>query len=754
MIPPDFATTLGVHPIVAEILWRRGYKSVESARAFLDPDCYTPVPPEDLPGMRAAVERLSAAIAQSEHIRVWGDFDADGQTSTSLLLLGLRSLGAIVDYTIPNRATHSHGLNKHGIAKAREAGTRVLLTCDCGVTDFDEIAYARELGMDVIISDHHDIGARLPDVCAVINPKLLPPDHPIANLPGVGVAYKLIEGLSPSPLHPLSSSPPLPFSPSSLLDLVALGIVADVAYQSGDTRYLLQRGMEQLRSHPRPGVRALLRLANIEPANLSAEAIGYQIGPRLNAVGRLDDPALSVELLTTADETRAKELAAKVETLNQERKVLQRSVEDEAFRQIAGDPGILRHAAIVLISPTWNASVLGVVASSISNRYARPAILISVRPGEVGRGSARSVPGVDIHAAITAQHDLIETSGGHPMAAGFAIRSENVPAFREGISRYVAAHAGAFVPADDRPEAVVSWRDVAMHLCDELERLAPFGPGNPHPLLMSTGLKPVRADALGSDGRHQVIIFQDDAGNNNRAIWWRSGGQPLPDLCDLVFTLQREVYRGKVRAQVTVVRIDPPGQTSAELSQASARFNIVDQRDDPDMAAALQHLLSEYGVENVQAWDDVGRVSMASCKRRLQLEPRPVLVILSPPPDPDVLAEALKRAAPQTVVLLTQPAVPEQDQPEVVMQQMAGMLKVSDQHGDSLQDGAIIARMAARIGQSEAIIRAGIDRYRAAKAHDDAAGSAAWNKIVVILREIHGYRHFFQEAKAEEVLSV
>jgi single-stranded-DNA-specific exonuclease len=768
MTSPDFASEIGGHPIVADILWRRGIRDVAAARAFLDPDLYAPVPPEQLPGMREAVERLQDAIARGERVRVWGDFDADGQTATSVLVLGLRALGAVVDFTIPNRAHHSHGLNKSGIARAAEEGVRVLLTCDCGVTDYEEIAFARRSGIDVIISDHHDLGPALPEACAVINPKRLAGDHPIAHLPGVGVAYKLIEGLAENAEEKrrsgaeergsdFSSAPPLLFSPAQLLDLVALGIVADVAYQRDDTRYLLQRGLARLRAHPRPGVRALLRVANIEPADLSEDGIGYQIGPRLNAVGRLDDATLSVELLTTDDEARANQLAARVEALNQERKVLQRAVEEDAFRQINHDPGLLRHAAIVLTSTTWHPSVLGVVASSVSNRYGKPAVLVSVKPGEIGRGSARSVRGIDIHAAITAQGELIETSGGHPMAAGFGIRSENVPAFRAGISRYVAAHAAAYEPADDQPEATLAWRDVSLRLCEDLERLAPFGPGNPRPLLKSENLRPVRVEPLGNDGKHQAVHFQDENGIQNRALWWRSAGQDIPAVCDLTYTLQRDTFRGKSRLQIQVVNVSArraADSRSPATVTVSGLYRLIDNRGTLNRAAEIDKLIAEYGPANVQLWDDLAPDAGAGHRSRLQLEPKPILVILSAPPGHDELATALDRALPQTVVLMTLPPGPEQDQAEAVLSQVMGMLKVSEQRGESPADPTVIARMAARIGQREVIVKAVLEQYEAQLAEDWPAATRAAGKSVYFLEETRAYRRYFQEVAAETVLSL
>ena len=707
--------------------------------------------------MRAAVERLCAAIDNGERIRVWGDFDVDGQTSTSLLVLGLRAAGAVVDYNIPNRAEHSHGLNKQGIGLARDQGVRVLLTCDCGVTDYAEIAFAQEIGLDVIVSDHHDLGETLPDVVAVINPKRLPPEHPFAHLPGVGVAYLLIEALFEKKGRRGEGE--------ELLDLVALGIVADVAHQVGETRYLLQRGLARLRAAPRPGIRALLKMANIAPSAVDAETIGFQIGPRLNAVGRLGDAAVSVELLTTEDEARATELAAKVEALNQERRVVQRRVEEEAFQQAAQNPALVHKPVIILTSATWHPSVLGVVASALTNRYDKPAILISVKPGEIGRASGRSVRNIDIHAAITAQGELIETSGGHPMAAGFAIRFENVAAFREGVNQYVAAHASTEAVVAAQPDAVLDWRDVTLRLADDLERLAPFGPGNPRPLLKCAGLKVARTETIGHDGKHQAVHLQDDAGNMQRALWWRSSGQWLPDRCDLLFTMQRETYKGRRRMQVQVVRIESAAEeltdtprTDAPRSDApitSDQYQIVDLRATLDPAVDMARLREEHSTATLQVWEEtaLNPIAGAGCTR-VQLEARPVLVIVTAPPGPEELAEALKRVAPQTVVLLAGSPPADQDRVEVVLAAIAAMLKKSDTNGDSVDDPVVLNRMAARIGQRVETIRAGIVLQRH---QDDAAGrmqAAARDHLEYLLKETAAYRRYFATAPARSVLAI
>jgi single-stranded-DNA-specific exonuclease len=752
---PEYRAAIGGHPIVADILWRRGYTTLEAARAFLDAHLYTPTPPSAWPGMAEAVARLSAAIQHGERVRVWGDFDADGQTSTSLLLLGLRGLGAQVDFTIPSRAHnhHSRGLHEAGLRQAADEGVRVIVTCDCGVTDYAEAAYARELGLDLIITDHHDIGPELPAACAVINPKRLPADHPAAHLPGAGVAYVLVEGLS----HALHDSS---FDPATLLDLAALGIVADVAQQRGDTRYLLQRGLAQLRAAPRPGVRALLRVANTDPADVSADTIGYQIGPRLNAVGRLDDAALCVELLTTADEARAHALAARVETLNQERKVLQRAIEDEAFQQIARNPDLLKDEVIVLESPAWHPSVLGVVASAVSNRYGKPVVLITAKPdeGEVGRGSARSVRGVDIHAAIVAQGDLVETSGGHPMAAGFAIRAENVPAFRAGISRTVALLGQTSTVAEEPPEATLDWRDVTLELCADLERLAPFGPGNPRPLLRSTGLSVVRVEPLGSEGRHQALFLQDAQGHAIRTLWWRSGGVQPPDPCDLVYTLHTDHFHGKARMQVQIVRIEPVSDSpvAAAAPRISGLYMIIDKRGSRVREAELNALFAANGAAHVQVWAE-GLSQPPHARTRLQLDARSVLIIYSPPPGMDELQAALQRAMPQTVVLLTPApphALPNAEQAEAALAHIIDMLQSRAAQGDAMDDPAHITRVAAYSGEREATVRAAAAYSRAQQAGDRAAAQRAWQRFTYFLNETRAYHLFFHDVAAETLLRV
>ena len=358
-VPQDLQAAVGGHPLVARTLLRRGIASVEAARAFLDPDLYTPASPFEMPEMDLAVERVEAAIRNSEKICVWGDFDVDGQTATTLLISALQTLGARLTYHIPVRKRESHGVNLPVLSQILDSDPSIglLLTCDTGVAAHKAVDYARGRGIDVVITDHHKLPDSLPGAVAVVNPNRLPEGHPLSTLPGVGVAYKLVEALY--------QNAGLAGDEAVYLDLVALGIVADVAEGIGDTRYLLQRGLAGLRSTRRTGLRVMMELADLEQDRISEEHIGFVLGPRLNALGRLDDANLVVELLTTNDEARARTLAHHLEALNSRRQLLTSQVTQGALAQIERDPRTLDSAVMVLSHPDWPAGVIGIVASRL-----------------------------------------------------------------------------------------------------------------------------------------------------------------------------------------------------------------------------------------------------------------------------------------------------------------------------------------------------------------------------------------------------
>ena len=422
-MPEPLADLVGGHALVAQYLARKGITSVTGAERFLYAERYSPSSPAELPDIDRAVDRLVRAIRDRERILVWGDFDVDGQTSTALLYSALQRRGANASYHVPNRFSEGHGIHLPALKHHLDSGVDLLLTCDTGVSAHDAVEYAASRRVDTIITDHHALPDSLPAAVAVVNPQRLAEGHPLRELPGVGVAYKLIEALYRDD------------DASFLLDLVALGIVADVMVQVDDTRYLLQRGLEELRQNQRLGLKAILERAQIPAAELNEGHIGFAIAPRLNALGRLADANPAVELLTTNDWGRARALANTLEGLNAKRKFLSNQVYVSAIAQIEKEPWLLDYAALVLSQADWHSGVIGIVASRLVEEFGLPTVLIST-PDETGRGSARSVAGVDItqrlgagggspHWLRRAQH------GGRPQFA----RQKGLPVPARAITR-------------------------------------------------------------------------------------------------------------------------------------------------------------------------------------------------------------------------------------------------------------------------------------------------------------------------------
>ncbi len=594
-IPPALAQAAGGHPLVAQVLAQRGMVDPDRARAFLDPACYTPASPFDLPGMDRAVERVQQAIAAGDRIAIWGDFDVDGQTATTLLVQALRSLDADVIFHIPVRAEEGHGVNLPSLQRLIDDGARLVVTCDTGIDAHEAVDHACQRGVDLVITDHHDLPATLPPASAVVNPKLLPAGHPLGTLPGVGVAYKLAEALAPDA--------------GRHLDLVALGIVADVAFQTGDSRYLLQRGLASLRQTERLGVQAMLELAEVNPAWLNEEHIGFELAPRLNALGRLGDANLAVEFLLTGDPQRARVLATMLEGLNAERKRLTDQIFQGALAQIERDPSLLEHAALVLAHPAWPAGVIGIVASRLAERLHRPVVLLAAPPGQLARGSARSVEGCNINAAIAAQSALLAGFGGHPMAAGLSIDPERIAEFRRKLGRSVAAQLGE---AAAEPALIIDGHlplaDLSLDLVADLERLAPFGPGNPRLTMVSPNHSLAGERIIGRSGDHRLLTVEDATGARQQVVWWQGAGWPLPEgRFDLAYSARASTWRGQRSVQIEWVDVRPvPG---AVIVIPPARPAVVDQRRVAQPAAMLEALRAQPGV---QVWCE-GEARHALC---------------------------------------------------------------------------------------------------------------------------------------------
>ena len=752
-VPEGLQAAIGGHPLVARTLVRRGFTNVEAARAFLDPDCYRPAPPTDLPNLTKAAERLERAIRQGEMVCVWGDFDVDGQTATTLLVSTLRDLGATVRYHIPIRETESHGINLPVLKRFVADGVNLLLTCDTGVTAHKAVAYAQSHGVDVVVTDHHDLPSILPEAYAVVDPKMLPDEHPLRELPGVGCAYKLAEALYDRAGRAEDVA--------QYLDLVALGIVADVAVQTGDTRYLLQRGLEALRCTERLGLQAMMETADLNPDCLTEEHIGFELAPRLNALGRLADANVAVELLTTDDLARARVLATFLSGLNAQRKLLVNQVAQAAQAQIERDPSLLEHAALVLSHPTWPAGIIGIVAGRLAERYHRPTILIATPPGELGRGSARSVEGCNISAAIAAHEEMLGSFGGHPMAAGLSIDPERIPEFRRALSRTVLEMCReATERATLQVDGYVPLSDLSFDLVEEIERLAPFGPGNPPLTLATRRVSLISHTTVGRTGEHVQLIVEDETGATQKVIWWQGADWPLPQgRFDLAYAVRASNYRGQRDVQVEWVDARPVEEPVAVLRPAVPAIEIVDYRQETNPRRLLKKLLAR---EAVQVWSEAGARAQVTGQDRHELRPSKVLVIWTTPPGPAELHAVLEKVSPETVYLFG--IDPGLDDPEKFLKRLAGLTKRAL---NSHQGRVSVSTLAAATAQREATVRAGL-AWLMARGHlvmldeaDDeihlAIGSQTASadlpeiaaRLKALLEETAAYRAHFARAEKE-----
>ncbi len=540
---PDLA------PLVVQILHNRGICAADEVEAFLT-RTFESDNPFRLAGMAEAVTRLRSALRVKEKIAVYGDYDVDGVTATALLVSTLRELGAQVVPYIPNRLEEGYGLNKPALKELADQGVDVVVTVDCGVRSTSEVEHANGLGLDLIITDHHAIGDELPAAVAVIDPRREDDRYPFKHLAGVGLAFKLAQALLRAQRQvPTSDVPVLP-EEEGLLDLVALGTVADLSPLTGENRALVSRGLEQLNRARRPGISAMLEEAGLEKGQVNAGTVGFVLGPRLNAAGRLDDAMTSYALLTTCSEEEATKLAEQLGAQNRERQRLMHEMVDRAREQVLA---LSDEWIYVLADRAFLAGIAGLIASRIQEEFYRPTLVIALDE-EQSKGSARSIKGFHITRALEQCADLLVKYGGHSAAAGFTVRSRDIGAFRDRLGDIAAAE----LSEDDliQPIAVDATLPLTMangQTLAQVEMLQPFGVGNPRPTFLSQNVQVRACYPVGSGGRSLKFKLSDGV-----AVWdaiaFRQGASAdqVPDLIDVVYTLQSRVWSGRERLQLVI----------------------------------------------------------------------------------------------------------------------------------------------------------------------------------------------------------
>jgi single-stranded-DNA-specific exonuclease len=543
--PPEAIQELsGYPPILRQILYNRGYRTHEQARLFLEAQSPPDSQPMNMLNLPKAVDRITYAVQQHENIVVYGDYDADGVTATALLGLALKAIGAEVREYIPNRFNEGYGLNLDALRTLSEEGVNLIITVDCGIRSWDEADYTRSVGMDLIITDHHLPLDELPPAFVVINPKQSGDTYPDKNLAGVGLAYKLVEALSLTGQYPK-------LDPREYLDLVALGTVADLVPLTGENRSLVRSGLEFIRQPLRQGIMALIGVSGLTPSRITTNDISFALAPRLNASGRLESALASLHLLTSQDPMDVGQLAQWLEIQNRDRQKIMRDIQTRSEQKIIVDdqvPLLLFDA-----DPEYNAGVVGLAASRLTEQYYRPSIIGSI--GEkYTRGSCRSIPEFHITQALDQCKDLLEHHGGHAAAAGFTVRNELLQTL---IARLQTIAKEQLEDLDLRPkifaETEIPLSDLKPDLLKYLNWLQPTGMGNPTPIFMSNGLKVTRQKAIGADGSHLKLSVTDGKITYD-AIAFRQGYwiAQLPPLIDLMYTFELNEFNGQVSLQLNV----------------------------------------------------------------------------------------------------------------------------------------------------------------------------------------------------------
>jgi single-stranded-DNA-specific exonuclease len=554
--PPSYLSQFPqLHPVVVHVLYNRGIGDPGAVAHFLEEEADT-ANPFALQGMSAAVTRIRQALRGGERMAVYGDFDADGVTATALLVDTLQALGGGVQPYIPHRVDEGYGLNRGALNELARNGISLVITVDCGIRALDEVSHAHGLGLDVIITDHHSVGARLPRSIAVIDPKR--GAGSFDELAGCGVAYRLAQALLRSHRQIPVTDREVTLQEEDLTDLVALGTVADMVPLRGANRALVRQGLVCTNAMRRPGIAALCRQAGLKPGAVDAAAIGYVLGPRLNAAGRLAHAETAYQLLATRDPAQAERLAIELDGLNLERQELTRDAQEMARQMVleAGDEALLLFAA----APEFLPGIVGLVASRLVDEFHRPAVVVEVGE-ETSRGSCRSIAGFHITETLEACDDLLVRYGGHARAAGFEVANRDLEELASRLRRLaIEGLDGAELIPVLAVDAEVDLSELSWELQRQLLRLEPCGYGNPRPLLVSRDVSVRHHRAVGREGRHLKLALWDGSATWD-AIAFRQGewAGHLPAVIDVAYHLEVNEWNGQRRLQLNVQDIQPAG---------------------------------------------------------------------------------------------------------------------------------------------------------------------------------------------------
>lgn len=548
------AREVNIHPALGRLLLKRGIKTATEARRFFRPQLSDLHDPFLMNDMQVAVDRLNQALGRKEHIMVYGDYDVDGCTAVALVYKFLSQFYSNIDFYIPDRYEEGYGISRKGIDFAAEMGVKLIIVLDCGIKAVEEVAYAREKGIDFIICDHHVPDEELPPAVAILNPKRHDNRYPYTHLSGCGVGFKFMQAFA--------TSNGIEFNKlSSLLDLCAVSIASDIVPIMGENRILACQGLRCLNTNPSIGLRAIVEVCGLSERELSMSDIIFKIGPRINASGRMQNGKEAVELLVEKDYQAALEKAGCINLYNEARKDLDKQMTDEAFKQVEQLSGLDDRRSVVIYNESWHKGVIGIVASRLTEQYYRPAVVLTRSDG-VATGSARSVSGFDVYKAVQSCSDLLENFGGHTYAAGLSMKVENVPEFAERFEAYVQEHImDTQTEATLAIDAYLDFKDVTFKFYQQLKRFAPFGPQNERPVFCTRRVYDYGTSKVVGRGQEHIKLELVDNKSNNvmNGIAFGQSSQAryikTKRAFDICYAVEENTHkRGEVQLQIEDIR--------------------------------------------------------------------------------------------------------------------------------------------------------------------------------------------------------
>jgi single-stranded-DNA-specific exonuclease len=717
--------------LIGRLFFNRGYKDPHTVKQMLHEELYVPTDIWEFPQMKDAVEIIRRAIGNQKMIAVYGDYDVDGVTSTALLVQCLGFLTPNVLYHVPDRFTEGYGMNEGVIKGLHEKGVSLIITCDCGVSNLNEVTLAKNLGMSVIVTDHHSIPDVLPPADAILNPKLLPEGHKARNLSGCAMAYFLCRALLNS--YGMEEKAKL------FMDLVAMSLIADVVSLNGENRYLLKNGLPLLFNTRRTGLKALFNIIQQNSKIQTEEDVAFQIAPRINAAGRMDSARLPVDLLLVREAKAADDMARRINSLNEERKRVQEQIIKEAIEQVESYKKM--NSVLVLYSEFWHHGIIGIAAGKVCEMYRKPAILLSLKEdGETIVGSGRSTDDVNIYDLLREASGSLLKFGGHSKAAGLSLKKEDIKAFTDEIEE----KAERLIYTDNSMEIVVddelSFDDINGDFYDRLKKAGPYGEGFEAPLFLTRNVS-ILNDRVTAKNHHILVVSDIDDVRLNAVKWFGTSDSLKEKVCDIVYKVGLNSYKGNISLQLTIEHLV---ETDGRIRKAFEGI-IEDARDLGGQEAAEIYDNSIVFYEGIAE-----RCPVEVTRNRLQLTKADNLVLLSIPVNSNVLREAVYLVNPKRVILNFS-VISDYSLKGFIME-LFGILKKSTTTGEGTFE---LYELAMLLGVEEEIVITALKYLKAAGKIDfiheaDESSVTIWRKNDVSSCDISVYEKKLKNALLEK----